>query len=302
MTDERTHAGSVAACCYRHAAARGAMFCGECASPILRCMAFDECGGLLGPDGRCPVCVAPELFLDAGARRDVAAGGVLVLPLVFRNTSPVRRPLFVTDVWVRQGEWERRRQDVAWERLEAGAANPLFVQTGALERQGRELVEISFAAATRYRWREESFAFRSSLQLDIEQGGGLVINQTIHAGGQEGGLGGAVNAPIRIEAPTSAAGEANADRRTGPTQLSLTRADVFERSNGVRGYASGDLKSATVARNARIVFAGFAEDEAPPPRPIVTDDALLSAGRSLLRQQGGGCRCAASGSHPAGDD
>ncbi len=285
MTDGRSHAGSVSPCCYQRAATKGAMFCGECRSPILRCMAYEECGGLLGPDGRCPVCVAPQLFLDAGARRDVKAGGALVLPLMFGNASPVRRPLFVTNVWVREGAGEVRRQDVGWERLEAGAANPLWVQTGALERQGRSLFEISFAVATRYRWREESFAFRSNLELDIEQGGSVVINQTIHAGGQDSGFGGAVNAPIRIEAGLG--GSEAQDRRTEASQLSLTRADVFERANGVRGYTSGPMKGAAVLRNAQIVWKGFAKGEAPPPRPITTDDALIGAGRSNLKEKGG---------------
>ena len=285
MSEERSHAGSVSPCCYQRAATRGAVFCGECRSPILRCMAYEECGGLLGPDGRCPVCVSPQLFLDAGAKRDVKAGGALVLPLMFRNDSPVRRPLFVTNVWVREGAGELRRQDVGWERLEAGQANPLWVQTGALERQGRSLFEISFSVATRYRWREEAFAFRSNLQLDIEQGGSVVINQTIHAGGQEGGLGGAVNAPIRIEANQDSSG--SHDKRTGPSEFVLTRADVFERANGVRGYVSGPLKGSAIARNAQLTWKGFAKGEAPPPRPITTDDALIGAGRANTRDNQG---------------
>ena len=285
MSDGRSHAGSVSQCCYQRAATKGAMFCGECRSPILRCMAYEECGGLLGPDSRCPVCVSPQLFLDAGAKRDVKAGGALVLPLMFGNSSPVRRPLFVTSVWVREGGGDLRRQDVGWERLEAGMANPLWVQTGALERQGRSLFEISFAVATRYRWREESFAFRSNLELDIEQGGSVVINQTINAGGQDSGFGGAVNAPIRIEAGFGG-GEAQ-DQRTEASQLSLTRADVFERTNGVRGYPSGPLKGSAVLRSAQIAWKGFPKGDAPPARPITTEDALIGAGRSNTRDNGG---------------
>ena len=284
MADARSHAGAVSPCCYQRAATKGAVFCGECRSPILRCMAYEECGGLLGPDGRCPVCVAPQLFLDSGARLDVKAGGALVLPLIFRNDSPIRRPLFVTSVWVKEGNGDLRKQDVAWERLEAGASSPLWVQTGGLDRQGRSLFEVSFSVSTRYRWREESFAFRSNLELDVEQGGSVVINQTIHAGGQQGGLGGAVNAPIRIEAAPDASTQ---DRRTEPSQLSLIRADVFERTSGVRGYASGPLKGSVIARNATIIWKGFAKNDVVPPRPITTDDALLGAGRANTRAYGG---------------
>ena len=247
-------------------------------------MANEECGGLLGPDGLCPVCVAAELYLDSGARMDVKAGGALVLPLVIRNSSPVRRPLFITNVWVRQGDGELRRQDLGWERLDAAASKPVFVQTAALERQGRQLIEISFSVSTRFRWREESFAFRSSLEVDIEQGGSIVINQTIHAGGQEGGLGGAVNAPIRIEADPAATKTPGA---TEPTRLSLVRADGFERQMGIRGYLTGPNKGAVVTRNAVVSWVGFSKDDAPPPRPVTTADSALSVGRFPSRAVGG---------------
>ncbi len=133
--------------------------------------------------------------------------------------------------------------------------------------------------------REEAFAFRSNLELDIEQGGSVVINQTINAGGQGSGLGGAVNAPIRIEAAPD--GGDRQDRRTEASQLGLTRADVFEKTSGVRGYTSGPLKGATIQRNAVISWKGFAKAEAPASRPITTDDALICAGRSTLKEAGG---------------
>lgn len=285
MTIDRTLAGSVAPCCYQRAATRDAAFCGECRSPLLRCMAHEECGGLLGPDGVCPVCVAPELYLDSGARMDVKAGGALVLPIVIRNSSPVRRPLFVTNIWVRQGDGELKKQDLGWERLDAGATKPVFVQTAALERQGRQLIEISFSVSTRYRWREESFAFRASLEVDIKQGGSIVINQTIHAGGAEGGLGGAVNAPIRIEAdPASTKAAASAAE---PTRLSVVRADGFERQIGLRGYSTGVNKGAVISRNAVVTFNGFSKDDAPPPRPVTTPDSALSVGRFPPKGLGG---------------
>ncbi|HOZ27183.1 MAG TPA: hypothetical protein PLH23_18055, partial [Hyphomonadaceae bacterium] len=75
----------ISPCCYQHALAKDAVFCGECGKPLLRCMAYQECGGLVGDDGCCSVCVRPQLFLDKDAVTDVKAGGVLVLPLVFYN-------------------------------------------------------------------------------------------------------------------------------------------------------------------------------------------------------------------------
>ena len=299
MSDGRSHAGSVSPCCYQRAATKGAMFCGECRSPILRCMAYEECGGLLGPDSRCPVCVSPHLFLDAGARRDVKAGGALVLPLMLGNSSPVRRPLFVTGVWVREGGGDLRRQDVGWERLEAGVSNPLWVQTGALERQGRSLFEISFAVATSYRWREESFAFRSNLELDIEQGGSVVINQTINAGGQESGFGGA------RERANPDRGWVWRRRSTGSAHRSRTTQSHCARtfSNARMAFVairSGPLKGSAVLRSAQIAWKGFPKGDAPPARPITTEDALDRGGSLQYKRQWRRRRCPSSRPKRAG--
>ena len=192
--------GPVSTCCYKTALQPDSVFCGECGKPILRCMAYAECGGLLGEDGRCSVCVAPQLYLDKGAVKEVKAGGALVLPLIFANASPIKRPLFITNVWAREGGGQRVPQELAWERLDAGASNPLWVQTGAMERQGRQKLEVSFTIATRYRWREEQFAFLSNLELEVDQGGSPVIHQTINAtGGGQGAVGGhTIYAPTTV--------------------------------------------------------------------------------------------------------
>src|SRR5690606_16353613 len=153
--------GGISPCCYQHAVTKDAVFCGECGKPLLRCMAFEECGGLVGDDGLCTVCVRPQLFLDQDAVMDVKAGGVLVLPLVFYNASSIARPLFITDVWVREGSSDRRKVDLQWKRLDSGGSGRLSVQTGALEQQGRHRFEVTFAAATNYFIREERFAFTS---------------------------------------------------------------------------------------------------------------------------------------------
>ncbi len=277
--------GGVSSCCYQHAVSKGAGFCGDCGKPLLRCMAFSECGGLIGEDGRCAVCVSPKLFLDKGAALDVKAGGALVLPLIFSNASPISRPLFITHVWVREGDGERKAQDVAWERLDAGASNPVWVQTSALERTGRQRVEVSFAAATRYRWREEQFAFVSNLELEVEQGGSLVINQTINTGASSGSGGGdTVYAPIRLEDALDQRKSA-ASEQAAP--LALVRGERFERASGVRGYAAGPLAGAAVARSARFTWKGFGPGEAPGPGAITTDDSLFSLGRAKTKADGG---------------
>lgn len=275
--------GGISQCCYQHALTEGAVFCGECGKPLLRCMAYSECGGLVGDDGCCSVCVRPQLFLDKDAVTDVKAGGVLVLPLVFYNASGIARPLFITDVWIREGESPRRRIELPWKRLDAGGSNRLNIQTGALERQGRHGIEVTFAAATNYFMREERFAFTSSLGLEVEQGGSLVINQTINTAGVGTGAD-TIYAPIRLETSGDQVRKAQVGGKAA--ELALQRADNFEASNGVRGYLDGPLKGVVVDRSARIVWKGFGAD-GPNAGPITTPDSILALGRGKAATQGG---------------
>lgn len=275
--------GGISACCYQHALTEDAVFCGECGKPLLRCMAYSECGGLVGDDGCCSVCVRPQLYLDKDAVTDVKAGGVLVLPLVFYNASGIARPLFITDVWVREGEGPRRRIELPWKRLDAGGSNRLNIQTGALERQGRHGIEVTFAAATNYFMREERFAFTSSLGLEVEQGGSLVINQTINTAGVGTGAD-TIYAPIRLETTGDQVRKAQVGGKAA--ELALQRADNFEASNGVRGYTEGPLKGVVVDRSARIVWKGFGA-HGPSAGPITTPDSMIALGRGKTTAQGG---------------
>jgi hypothetical protein len=272
----------IAPCCYQHAVTAGAVFCGDCGKPLLRCMAFQECGGLVGDDGWCSVCVRPQLFLDKDAATEVKSGGVLVLPLVFYNASSVARPLFITDLWVREGDGPRRRVELPWKRLDAGGSNRVNIQTGALERQGRHGIEITFAAATNYFMREERFAFTSLLGLEVEQGGSLVINQTINTSGAGTGSD-TVYAPIRLETTGDAAKKAPGGKAA---ELALQRADAFEAANGVRGYTDGPLKGVVVGRAARIVWKGFGP-RGPSAGPITTQESMLALGRGTPVSEGG---------------
>ncbi len=274
--------GGISPCCYQHAVTADAVFCGECGKPLLRCMAFQECGGLVGDDGCCSVCVKPQLFLDKDAVTEVKTGGVLVLPLVFYNASGVARPLFITDLWVREGDGPRRRVELPWKRLDAGGSNRVNIQTGALERQGRHGIEITFAAATNYYMREERFAFTSLLGLEVEQGGSLVINQTINTSGVGTGAD-TIYAPIRLETTGDAAKKAPGGKAA---ELALQRADAFEASSGVRGYTEGPLKGSVVGRGARIVWKGFGAD-GPAAGPITTQDSMLGLGRAKTVANGG---------------
>lgn len=275
--------GGISPCCYQHAMTADAVFCGECGKPLLRCMAFEECSGLVKDDGCCTVCVKPQLFLDRDAVTEVKSGGVLSLPLVFYNASGVARPLFIKDVWVREGGGPRRRIESTWKRLDAGGYNRLDVQTGALERQGRHSIEITFTAATNYRMREERFAFTSLLALEVEQGGSLVINQTINTSGAGTGSD-TVYAPIRLETT------GDTGKKTAPggkaAELALQRADLFEAEQGIRGYDDGPLKGVVVGRAARIVWRGFGPN-GPSSGPITTKDSMIAMGRGKTTAEGG---------------
>lgn len=283
MTAPAGRPGGISPCCYQHAVTPDAVFCGECGKPLLRCMAFEECGGLVGDDGCCTVCVRPQLFLDKDAVTEVKTGGVLVLPLVFYNASSVARPIFVTDLWVREGGGPRRRVELPWKRLDAGGSNRVNIQTGAMEQQGRHGVEITFAAATNYFMREERFAFTSSLGLEVEQGGSLVINQTINASGVGAGSD-TVYAPIRLETTSDQVRKAAAGGKAA--ELALQRADNFEAAMGVRGYTDGLLKGVVISRGARLVWKGFGAG-GPFTGPITTQDSIIAMGRSKTTAEGG---------------
>lgn len=277
--------GRTKPCCVRRAAASpDAMVCGECGSAILRCMAYKECGGLLDESGLCDVCISPSLFLDAGAKSTGKAGGSLALPLLFRNDSQIQRPLFITDVWVSEGGEDVRPQKKQWEELRAGESKTLNVQTAELRREGTQLFEVTFRAVTHYGRREEGFAFSAGLKLDVDSGGGVTINQTINAGGDNRtGSGDAFL--INLNAPEDTR---RAEVRAEPMRLDLVHADLFEKQQGIRGYKDGQLAGARLARDARFTFKGFGKDEATSSKPINSAESLLVAGRNALRQAAGG--------------
>lgn len=249
---------------------------------LLRCPAYEECGGLVDASGFCPACFNIELYLDAGAVRRAKVGAALALPLIVVNAGGHGRAVFVTQLWVRQGASERQRQELPWERLDAGQSAPWTLQTQPLQQSGRQSFEIILVAASRSRWREERFALAANLEVGVEDDGHVVVNQTINvAGGQTAGSGHTVYAPIRLEQEGSRRTEQ--ETPTAPSPLVLTRADGFERSQGLRG----DPQTGRVDRTVRLVWKGFANDEAGPPGPILTPDGLLALGRARLKSRGG---------------
>lgn len=269
----------VSPCCHKTALDLTAAWCDDCGSPLLRCPAHEECGGLLDADGCCPVCIAPELSLDAGGVRVARVGGALSLPLVLTNRARVGRPLFVKGFWTREpgGEW--RPVEVPWERLEAGACAPLHVRAEALERAGVHHVEVLLALGTRWRWREEVTAFTAGLAVTVEQEEALTVQQNITYAADAPQTGATIYAPVKVSGEAREQNEGPGDAQP----LVLTRAGKLERSLGLRGYDDGTV----VARTVRLRWRGFAEGEAPPATPIVGADGMLYLGRSRARLRGG---------------
>jgi hypothetical protein len=267
-------ARSVKSCCYTFAVDPDAGFCGDCGSPLLRCMAAADCKGLVNADGLCDTCVSPQLFLDKGAVREVKVGGAVVLPLLFRNNAPAGRPIFISNLRLREGSGERKLQELPWERLESGVALPWSAQTSPIEHSGRMKLEISYEVATRYRWRQERFLYVAAMDIVADRGGDLVINQTNNTA-----EGATTYAPIRLTL-----GESNGpSSSTEPAPLALVRADAMERAEGIRGVQGGPV----VQRGARLIWKGFAPGEAPADGPIMTSDGMLALGRAPTRRQGG---------------
>ena len=133
-------------CCYTSAMEADATFCGECGKTLMRCMAVEECGGLLDDHGLCTVCVSPSVQIDAGATIAAKVGGAVAVPLSISNRSVVGRPLFVTGIWSREGggEWRLAEHGMGTPG-EAGETRPISITANELERAGAHNIEILIA-------------------------------------------------------------------------------------------------------------------------------------------------------------
>ena len=280
MPQARTHSymprRTQKACCYTAAVDDDSTYCGECGKPIIRCMAIEECGGLLDDDGLCTVCVATHLQIDAGALKVAKVGGAVALPVSIANVSVVGRPIFVTRVWSREasGQWEDVR--LGWERLDAEQSRPVSIIANELHHAGAHSIEILIELSTRWRWREERYAFSAGLTLHVKAED-KSVGPTVTVGGETAGHGNTVY--------ISGKSEASADLETTHEALDLemVRAEIEERDRGIRGIEGGIC----VSRSVPIVWRGFAPEHAPLDGPILTTDSLLAVGRARARRAGG---------------
>lgn len=264
------------ACCYTSALDRESTFCGDCGKPLVRCMASEECGGLLDDNGLCTVCVAPYLQVDAGALTMAKVGGAVALPMSIANQSAVGRPLFVTGLWSREASGPWREENLGWERLDAGEARPISIVAKEISHAGAHGLQVLVAVASRWRWRQENYAFTTNLTLMVDDPSGEK-GPVVNIGGESAGHGNLVyisgkndNQSVHQQSEEAAA-------------LRMVRAERDERRLGLRG-----LDSVTwVSRHAEIRWTGFDGDNVPLDGPILSPDGVLSAGRSRTRRQGG---------------
>ncbi|WP_375398596.1 FHA domain-containing protein [uncultured Sphingomonas sp.] len=255
-----------------------ASFCEECGQPLARCMAFSECGGLVGDDGLCHVCVAPHLQIIPGATMNAPIGGSVALPFDLYNASTIDRPLFVTGLWSREkGDWREER--LGWEQLDPNTRAPASVTAKEFDRAGLHEVEIMWSVATRWRARQENFAFSSRVLLTIagesEHAAGPVVQIS-----SENEMNGNV---IQITDNTSR-GSKDDGKVIAAIDMNIHRLDLEERRFGLRGLGE-DLR---VPRSVAFRFVGFGKDAAPAPDlPVTTPDGILAFGRSHARGEGG---------------
>lgn len=266
-------------CCFRASLDRDATFCDECGLPLQRCMATDECGGLLDAAGCCPVCVAPELSLDAGSASSIKVGGTLALPLVVSNNSPVGRPLFVEEMWIRGGDGESRQVDLTFQRLNSAASAEVGLHTGVLETAGLHRFDVHITVATRYLWREERYVFTTAIAIPVDPEGPSEIVQNYNIQADAIGAGMTIYNPTRIQKEREAGIATHAE----PIRLTLRRADTLERTLGHRGY-TGNL---AVTKSTSLVWQGFDEGHAPLDGPIRTHAGVLGFGRASNAPEGG---------------
>ncbi|MEM8724454.1 MAG: FHA domain-containing protein [Pseudomonadota bacterium] len=252
-------------------------WCGECGQPLVRCMAFAECAGLVGADGQCSTCVDPHLIIEPGATMHAPVGGAVALPFLLMNASPKDRPLFINGLWSREdgGDWHKER--LGWEELNPQERAPASVVARAINKPGMHEIEIMFAVATRYKQREERFAFSTRVILTVKDESNAA-GPTIQIS-SENEMNGNV---IQIH-DLSSGGESNG-KVIEAIDMHVRRLDREESSLGLRGM-QGKLH---VRRSAAFKFSGFPkEDHSTSGLPIMTEDGALAFGRERSREEGG---------------
>ena len=256
-------------CCRQFGADAEVAFCPTCGNTYIRCHAFTECGGLVGPTNPCSMCMAPALMIDAGAVVQSKKGDRISMPLVLANMSPAGRPIWVKYVGKIAGGAEEAIA-LDWEQVEAGSEQYFTVDLPPRTEGGQHSLKLNFVIASRYRGGiEECYAFSTTLSISVaEQSSSNSDQLNIRV---EGGTGTLVNVNKRErdgDSPT-----ALTDRRA----LKLGRAEKYELDRGLRGYKPESLR---VPRTVEFTFTGFKSTDAPANGSLLGPRGRLICGRN----------------------
>jgi hypothetical protein len=238
-------------------------------------MAFQECMSLVTPHDPCPMCIAPRLFLERGAVVSCNRGDRLSIPLVFRNGSTVQRPLRVESIVGFAGRGEAPVA-LAWEHVEAQAERSFNIDTAPFEQAGLHAVGIVITMATRYKGREERYAFAAHVKIAVGAPEHTEIVQNFNLAGAQLGTGTLINAAPQQRASARGESAPLGEREA----LALERAERYEMEKGIRGYAGPNLR---VLRTMGFTFHGFPPDDRPADRATIGQGGAFACGRSGRR-------------------
>ncbi|MEM1419886.1 MAG: FHA domain-containing protein [Pseudomonadota bacterium] len=261
-------------CCHRAALDPAAAFCGDCATPLIRCMNFNECLQLVEPMKPCPVCLNPELIVEEGA---VSSGGVgtrLAIPLKLRNhNAELPRPIFLKRLLKRESGQDETEVPLDWQVVDAGAERSFLVEAGPFDTDGVARVELLLTMAMRSKEGfEEAYVFGGSLLLTVARDSAQQVVQNIDFSGAHFETGGLVKTDLRVDdaSPQQA-------QQAGRRVLPLERLEVSEVKEGIRGYGQTGVR---VPRTVQFAFHGFPEKDAPNFEVRLGARGALAMGRS----------------------
>jgi hypothetical protein len=248
-----------------------AAFCPECGHPYLRCMAFAECKSLVTATQACPVCVAPQLLIDAGAVVQSKTGERVSVPLILRNNSP-GRPIWVKEIVKLDG---RVDEPVAltWEQIDPQTERHFTIDTPPMAEGGTHTLRMLIVIASRYRGLEEAYAFAGGTSITVSAPESQQVVQNINLSGAQFQTGGMVHTALNTKDRGSSAPAGLTDRAV----LTLERAERYELEHGVRGYPDEGLR---VPRNVEFAFSGFRPTDAPPDGATLIPTGRLACGRN----------------------
>ncbi len=261
-------------CCRKAALNPAASFCTTCRNPLLRCMNFSDCMQLVEPTKPCPVCLKPELVIEAGATVSGGIGARLSLPLKLRNFNrQIARPIYLKKLVKNESGQAPQKVDLNWEIVEPGSERTFYVDAGPFDADGVTRVELLLTIAMRAKeGYEEVYVFSGSLLLTINRDSNQQVIQNIDLSGAHFETGGLVHTKLDANQTTGGATH-TADRQV----VALERVEVAELAEGVRGYRADGQR---VPRSVSFRFVGFPEGDAPGWEVMLGARGALCFGRS----------------------